>query len=91
MIKKLVVMICICLLVLNLSACNYASVDKTYDPENENIQSMFVEVEGAVTWKVVYHKETKVMYVVSAGGYNAGTFTVLINADGSPMVWKEEN
>lgn len=88
MFKKFVVVICVCLLAFNLSACNYAAVNKTYDPEDENIESMFVEVESTVVWKVVYHKETKVMYAVSYGNYNSGTFTVLINADGSPMIWK---
>lgn len=90
MVRKFVAILCICLLTLHLTACNYASVDKTYNPEDENIQSMFVEVEDAVAWRVVYHKETKVMYVVSNGNYNSGTFTVLINVDGSPMTWKEK-
>lgn len=50
---------------------------------------MFVEIERTDSWKVVYHKETKVMYAVSFGGYNSGNFTLLVNDDGSPMLWKE--
>ena len=38
---------------------------------------------------IVYHKDTKVMYAVSRSGYNAGTYTVLVNADGTPMIWEE--
>ena len=38
----------------------------------------------------MYHKETKVMYAVSSGGFNSGNFTVLVNPDGTPMIYKEE-
>lgn len=48
------------------------------------------EVEDMSTWKVVYHKKTKVMYAVSDGSYNYGTFTLLVNADGTPMIWEGE-
>lgn len=51
--------------------------------------SMFVHVEDGPTWDVYYHRDTKVMYVVSDGSYNYGTFTVLVNPDGSPMLWEE--
>ena len=37
---------------------------------------------------VVYHKDTKVMYAISDGKYNRGTVTLLVNADGTPMVWE---
>ena len=50
--------------------------------------SMFVEVEDAYGWIVVYHRETKVMYAVSDSAYNYGCFTLLVNADGTPMVWE---
>jgi hypothetical protein len=39
----------------------------------------------------VYQKDTKVMYVISSGTYNHGTFTLLVNADGSPMIYKGES
>lgn len=47
--------------------------------------SMFVIVESTAQWKVLYHKKTKVMYAVSSGSYNNGSFTLLVNADGTPM------
>lgn len=56
---------------------------------NKNETSMFVEVEKTGEWRVVYHKDTKVMYTVSCGGYNSGDFTLLVNADGTPMLWNE--
>lgn len=51
--------------------------------------SMFIHVEDGLAWDVYYHRDTKVMYVVSDGSYNYGTFTVLVNPDGSPMLWEE--
>ena len=53
--------------------------------------SMFVIIEstcGTNGWIIVYHKETRVMYAVSQGYYNFGNFTVMLNPDGSPMVWE---
>lgn len=74
---------------LSLTAC--AEVETVNDNNNEPKEtSMFVEVEHTTMWKVVYHKETKVMYAVSYGSYNCGTFTVLVNPDGTPMLWEEK-
>lgn len=49
----------------------------------------FILVDADYYCWIVYHKDTKVMYAVSRSGYNAGTYTVLVNADGTPMVWEE--
>lgn len=55
--------------------------------EETSETSMFVTVEKTFEWEVVYHKTTKVMYVVSNGSSNYGDFTVLVNADGTPMIY----
>lgn len=73
------------LLVLLIFASCTATVEET---ESQQETSMFVQIEQTNIWKVVYHKETKVMYAVSSGGFNSGNFTVLVNPDGSPMLWK---
>lgn len=85
-IKKLIVLL-MCILMPTLMACG------TYmeTVANDKQSSMFVSVESNPGyWRVVYHKETKVMYVMSSGGYNTGTFTLLVNPDGTPMLWEEE-
>lgn len=71
---------------LSLTGC--AEVESIND-NKQNERSMFVEVERTRYWEVVYQRETKVMYVVGGGTYNYGTFTLLVNADGSPMLWEE--
>ena len=67
-----------------LSGCS-----KVDNVANNNVPSSFVIVEQTSIWQVVYHKETKVMYVVSLGGYNCGSFTLLVDSDGSPMLYEE--
>lgn len=84
--KKYIAML-MCLLMVLLTACGneIEKIDKEKD------QSMFVLVEGDATslWWVVYNKDTKVMYTISRGSYNSGNFTLLVNADGTPMLWEE--
>ena len=78
--------LCACLFV----GCIGSSVS-TSSTYNEDAPSMFVTVEYVGEyWRVVYHKDTKVMYVVSSGSYNRGTFTVMLNTDGTPMIWEGE-
>ena len=51
--------------------------------------NMFVVVQSNWTYKVVYHKDTKVMYTISCDKDNGGYFTLLVNPDGSPMLYEE--
>ena len=60
-----------------------------YDMKNQGDLSMFVVLEVGATYKIVYHQKTKVMYAISTSGYNAGTFTVMLDADGKPLLYKE--
>ena len=80
--KKIIALMIVVLAVV-MAGCSEVE-DKSSD------MSEFTIVESTSMWKVVYHKKTKVMYVVSDGAYNHGTFTLLVNADGTPMIWEEE-
>ena len=73
-----------------LVGCGTVTVYERVDEKPQQPVSMFVIVEGGGldSYRIVYHRDTKVMYAVSAGGYNSGNFTVLVNPDGSPMLWK---
>lgn len=73
-----------------LTGCSFAETEKIYNTESEDLKSMFVEVETAKAWKVVYDKETKVMYAVSDGNYNRGNFTLLVDENGNPKLWDGE-
>ena len=84
--KKVVSLILALAVCLSLCACGGPSVRVE---SSVSSASMFVEVENNTFWRVVYHRETKVMYVISQGTRNYGNFTVLLNPDGTPQVWKE--
>ena len=58
--------------------------------EGQSDVSRFKVVEETNVWRVVYDKDTKVMYTVSYGGYNSGNFTLLVDSEGKPLLWNEE-
>ena len=74
-------------LVFSLAACAYSEMDTEAEVPPP---SMFISIEKGDSYRVVYQKETKVMYVVSDGGYNRGTFTLLIDENGDPMLYEGE-
>lgn len=83
--KKLLVMILFMFLLTGCGAGTQTDFQKS---------SMFVciqEADSHNAYDVVYHKDTKVMYVVSHSCYNTGTFTLLVNPDGSPMIYEAES
>ena len=78
-------------LVFGLAACGYSEMDTIYDTAAEVFSpSIFVEIERGGTYRIVYQKENKVMYAVSSSGYNAGNFTLLVDENGDPMLYKGE-
>jgi hypothetical protein len=83
--KRFSVIFVVLALCLSLCACNSSSVQVESDT---SVPSMFVEVENNLSWRVVYHRETKVMYVISEGSGNYGNFTVMLNPDGTPQTWE---
>lgn len=85
--KKVIGLIMAVMMAATFAACGnkVEKADSSVgDPETN---SMFVQVENAGNWMVVYHRDTKVMYSVSRGYYNCGTMTLLVNADGTPMIY----
>ena len=83
-ITKLFVLILLCQL---LCGCHLSKVSREIEQIDRD-RSMFVNVEDAACWSVYYHKDTKVMYVFSKGRYNAGNMTVMLDADGKPLLWE---
>ena len=86
--RKIFTLIMAACLSVSLVGCNGDRVTVENNKTTDNT-SMFVEVERGESWRVVYHKETKVMYVISLWNYNRGNFTVMVDADGKPLLWEE--
>lgn len=78
-------------LCLFLAGCGkkMASVEDIKNSKNAS-ESMFVKVEQGDTYRIVYHRGTKVMYVISNGPGNHGTFTVMLDANGKPLLYQED-
>ena len=57
--------------------------------EREDDKSRFFTLEYDFQYSIKVDRDTGVMYAVSNGNNNAGTFTPLINADGKPLIYKQ--
>lgn len=83
--KRLIVIILMIVMLLSLSACATRRTRETIKGET----SRMVYVEETGVYCIVYDKYTKVMYAVSASAYNYGTFTLLVDANGNPLLYNE--
>ena len=50
----------------------------------------FVTIEKEWSYLIVADRETGVMYAVSNGIYNCGTFTLLVDEEDNPLIWDGE-
>ena len=85
--KKILVFVMIMAMMSCFVGCSASSTVESVD--GNEYKSMFIEVECSTSWRIVYHQDTKVMYAISDGSYNRGTFTLLVNQDGTPMLYEE--
>ena len=84
--KKIVAWVLASVIMLGGVGCSGNEVAQTAD---ESEPSRFTVVEKTFTWLIVVDNETSVMYAVSNGSYNYGTFTLLVDADGNPLLYNE--
>ena len=80
--KKIILLFC---LISSLALFGCESETQPYTPPD----SLFITIKDDYCCRIVYHKDTKVMYVVSDSAYNYGSFTLLVNPDGTPMIYEE--
>ena len=87
MFKRIICALLCVIFAFFLIGCGGPTISHVDEPKP---RSMFIAIEANSLYGfwVVYHRDTKVMYVVSDGVYNAGNFTMLVNPDGSPMLWE---
>jgi uncharacterized protein YcfL len=75
--KKLIVLL---LVLLMLVGCGKIKSESDKDER-------FVTIETSWNYLIVADCETGVMYAVSDGIHNRGTFTLLVDEDGNPLIW----
>ncbi len=65
------------------------SIGKHRNSKSDNVtipnQSMFTVIEDNDIFCIVYHKQTKVMYAIAYG-----SFTLLVDENNKPMIYKEK-
>lgn len=84
---KYILLIITVLTILLATGC---AKDETKTEQEPVDVSRFERVEYTLVWEIVADRETGVMYAVSRGMYNQGTFTLLVDADGKPLIWDKE-
>lgn len=74
-----------------LPSCQFESKQPRVEDMKTWKNSLFtvVEYNSDLSFYIVYMNKTKVMYAISDGSENRGDFTLLVNEDGSPMIYKE--
>lgn len=84
--KKFALIFAGCLLAFCLVGCAPNQAEQNYE---DDAPSRFTIIERSDCWYVVKDNETNVMYAVSAGGRNYGTFTLLVDENGDPLLYEE--
>jgi hypothetical protein len=83
--KRLITIVLVTVMMLTLSACSTKKSSEVVKGKD----SRMVVVEDTSTYCIVYDKETKVMYAVSDGAYTYGNFTLLVDANGNPLLYEK--
>ena len=55
---------------------------------SEGHDEMMTKIEDEWGYTIYVDKDTNVMYIKGSG--DGGTFTVMLNADGTPKIWQGE-
>lgn len=85
--KKLLSLFLVLIILFNFTGCG-TTVPK--EDESQEATSMFIELEvfgisNGGCARVFYHKDTKVMYIMSYDG----VATIMLNPDGTPQTYSK--
>ena len=81
-------LIMIMLLTTILSSCSQRTIQNEAKKEQDSYNTYFIRISEEYSGDIVYDSRTGVQYWRSNGAYNYGTLTVLIDADGKPLIYK---
>lgn len=84
--KKFCLILCLSILITGCASNKVESISSFAEEDVSN--SRFLIVEDTNEFYIMVDKETGVMYAVSKGMYNSGTFTVLLDESGKPLLYE---
>lgn len=86
----LALILALCLVICAMVSATSTATATDVPSSTSSASSVFVVVEKDFLnhYSVVYHKESKVMYILSQGAYNSGNFIVMLDDDGTPVTYK---
>lgn len=58
--------------------------------KTDSDSARFVRIDSNYDFKIFYDRTTGVEYAVSCGAYNSGVVTLLVDADGKPLIYEGE-
>ncbi|MBQ8515049.1 MAG: hypothetical protein IJ496_06605 [Ruminococcus sp.] len=86
--------LCIAIIAVAVIACTGCSAEEAYEVYEETYitttDGIFTTIKKGDCCEIVYENETMVMYIKSTGHKNTGSFTLLVNADGTPRIYEED-
>ena len=83
-------LILILLLATTLLGCDERTIQNEAKKEQDSYNTYFIRISSEYCGDIVYDSRTGVQYWRSSGAYNGETLTVLVDADGKPLVYKGE-
>ena len=84
--KKKLISLLMVLVIPMMVLCGCRNAEKKYSRESMFVVVESINIDGNCLCYVLVHKETKVMYITQ---YDGG-FMVMLNPDGSPMLYEGE-
>ena len=87
----LILVLCLAMALILFTVAHAKTNNKTNKAnETKEPTERMVIVESLGNYCIIYDKYTKVMYSVSDSAYNRGAVTLLVDADGKPLLYTEE-
>lgn len=88
--KKLLILLLVLIMPIGLfCGCGFENEE---DIESENSSFSIIEnvdLVNCYSYMILVHKQTRTMYLWTIG-YRQSGLTIILNADGTPMIWEGE-
>lgn len=89
-----IILIIVILAILVIGACGCVTYSEEIDNDEFKFSDRFItidrQVKGHFTYIEMYDKYTKVIYAFVTSNATGGSLIMLVNADGTPMLYEGE-